>query len=142
MIATFPQLASTADFSSAKVLRFSWNCTLVNGCQWLENEVRLVTYIFACAAAILLEVLVSGANPDLPQIQEYVMKIVTILTGLLNHCLLLALSWPLCISGCMAKPIHYQFLIRLLSPLESTGQGGISNDLAVLLECWRWREKG
>jgi hypothetical protein len=60
--------------------------------QWLENEVSLVTYIFACAAAILLEVLVSGANPDLPQIQEYVTRIITMLTGLPNHRLLLALS--------------------------------------------------
>jgi hypothetical protein len=109
--------------------------------QWLENEVRLVTYIFACTAAILLEVLVSGANPALPQIQQYVARIVTILMALPNHRLLLALSWPLCISGCMAEPIHYQFLIRLLSPFESTNQGGISNVLAVLRECWKLREK-
>lgn len=109
--------------------------------KWLENEVRLVSYIFACAAAILLEVLVSGANPALPQIQQYVARIVTILAALPNHRLLLALSWPLCISGCMAEPIHYQFFTGLLSLFESTNQGGISHVLAALRECWRLRDK-
>jgi hypothetical protein len=69
-------------------------------------KVRGLTYIFACAAAILLEVLVSGA---IPQIQEYASRIITTLTGLPNYRLLLSLSWPLCINACMAKPIHYQF---------------------------------
>jgi hypothetical protein len=109
--------------------------------RWLESEVRCVTYIFACTAAILLEVVVSGANPALPQIQQHVGRIVTVLAALPNHRLLLALSWPLCISGCMAEPVYYQFLITLLSPFDSTNQGGISNVLPVLRECWRMREE-
>ncbi|RDW91737.1 hypothetical protein BP5796_02902 [Coleophoma crateriformis] len=109
--------------------------------KWLDNEVRFVTYIFGCAAAIFLDVLVSGANPALPQIRQNVERIVTSLAALPNHRLLMALSWPLCISGCMAEPVYYPFFVDMLSPFESTSQGNISSILGVLRECWKLRGK-
>jgi hypothetical protein len=93
----------------------------------LDDDIGIVTYIFARATAILLEALMSGANRDLPEIQKHVDAIATTLTFRSISKLPVALSWPICVSGCFAGPVQNQSFEEALSNLDCPGSGRRGN---------------
>jgi hypothetical protein len=108
------------------------------GLSGLDLDSSIVTEIFACAAITYLHVVVSGAYPELPEIRESVTRTLTALAGLPER-LLIRISWPFAITGCMALGDE-QGLFRnwVLKAMQAgTSIGTVWKGLMVVEECWR-----
>ena len=105
-----------------------------------QHEKHLITCIFARAASVLLEVVVSGASSGLAEIEKGVNETRALLEGVPDPSLLQFLSWPICVVGCVAQPQHHSFFKGLLHPAEQLKLGVFSNVLKVLERCWWLRE--
>jgi C6 transcription factor Pro1 len=64
--------------------------------------VSRITHVFACAAQVYLNVVVSGPNPKLPEMCECVARTLNALNALPAAELIRNVVWPFCIAGCMA----------------------------------------
>ena len=105
-----------------------------------EHDVTLVTYVYACTTAIILEVIVSGAHPDLSAIQKHVAAIVMVLSAVQNSRLLDSLCSALCISGCMVDSSRRHIFEHLLSTMQSSSSYQLNDATEVIHECWRLRD--
>jgi hypothetical protein len=77
--------------------------TLERSGSTLSTCLTEITYIFALSALTYLYVVISGANPELPEIAESVSKTITAFQSLTDLRLLRNLIWPFCVSGCLAQ---------------------------------------
>ncbi|KAH8803616.1 fungal-specific transcription factor domain-containing protein [Xylogone sp. PMI_703] len=98
-----------------------------------EYEDSVVTHIFACAASVLVEVIVSGSNPQLPEIKRAVDRALESYVYISDVELLHVLRWPLFVVGCVAEPEHYDIFRTLLS-LSSVTKIPIFRDTLEYLE--------
>src|SRR5581483_4088455 len=90
-------------------------------------EASFITRVFAHAISIVLEVTVSGAYPDLPEIRCEVSRTMGVFQGLPDPCLLQILSWPLCVMGCMVLPQDYDSFMKVVSAVDSSKNVVLSN---------------
>lgn len=104
----------------------------------------IVTRIFAQAALTYLFVTVSGANPELPEIKSSIDRIVGFFRALPHPKFFRSLSWPLCISGCMATENHQEmFREFVLKHNANTYVFGSSKHVLKIMEkCWEMRKSG
>ena len=79
----------------------------------------LVTYIFASAALTYLFTIVSGANPNLSEIQGSVTKTISKIRQLPHLKFLGNLSWPLCITGCLSIGQNRDIFYNLIRKYNS-----------------------
>lgn len=106
----------------------------------LDLDSNIVTELFACAAITYLHVVVSGAYPETLEIRESVIRTLKALTALPER-LLIRISWPFAITGCMALEEDQDLFRYLIIKATQAGEptGTICKGLAVMEECWRIR---
>jgi len=102
-----------------------------------KYDIPVVTHIFACAVSILLEVVVSGALPKLPEIKNEMSRAIESYAYINNPDLLYVLRWPLYVAGCLAGPEHHDFFRGLLTSPNTTRFGSFQESLQLLEECWQ-----
>ncbi|KAH7308984.1 fungal-specific transcription factor domain-containing protein [Stachybotrys elegans] len=102
-------------------------------------DICVTTHVFACAVSVLLEVVVSGWYPHLPEIREKVERTVEAFAYIEDSDLVGALGWPLFVVGCVVAEEQYELIRQMLwsSPVvRYSGVGG------MLENCWKMRENG
>ncbi|KAB8278382.1 fungal-specific transcription factor domain-containing protein [Aspergillus minisclerotigenes] len=83
-----------------------------------SDAVSSITRIYASSTLTYLHSVVSGLNPDLSEIQHSVSRTIEFFKELSNWHLLACLTWPLCVTGCMAAPDHEAFFHSLAISAE------------------------
>ncbi|KAH8805163.1 fungal-specific transcription factor domain-containing protein [Xylogone sp. PMI_703] len=101
-----------------------------------EYDILVVTHIYACSVSVLLETIVSGGHPQLPEIKKRVDRVLQSYEYVSDLELLHALLWPLCVVGCVAQPEHHGTLRCLLSTPEVAHIGVFRGSLELLEKCW------
>lgn len=104
----------------------------------------IVTQIFANAALTYLFVTVSGANPELSEIQSSVARTISSFRALPHSKFFRSLSWPLCVSGCMATEKH-QNTFREFGLTRNQNKyvfGSSKHVLKIMEKCWEMRKGG
>lgn len=106
--------------------------------------VHAVTEIFVLAALTYLHVVVSGPNPNLPEIRLSVSKTISALQKFRYPQQLRSLAWPLCITGCMAEYNDRTAVRDLMATASASSIGGgkLCSIYLIIKECWRWRDNG
>ncbi len=112
----------------------------------LKLHSSLVTELFALAAITFLHTTVFGANPRLPPIKANVARTMTVLAALPMH-LLIRVSWPFTVTGCMALEQdeegqgQSQAVKEVLDRAHRAGlnTGTVLKGMFVVEECWRLR---
>lgn len=102
-------------------------------------DVCVTTHIFACALSVLLEVVVSGGFPQLPEIRQKVERTLESFAYVDDLDLLGVLGWPLFVVGCVAVERQYELIQQLLWPSQKARCSGI---YGLLKNCWKSREDG
>ena len=103
-----------------------------------------ITRIFALSAITYLQVVVSGAYPEIPEIRESVSKTLDALRNFTDPSLLRHLVWPFCVTGCLAvdeQQDRFQELVTAVHTIPSTS-GTIREAFDIMRECWRLRKAG
>lgn len=104
----------------------------------LDLDSNIVTELFARAAVTYLHVVNLGAYPELPEIRESVARTTKALTVLPER-LLIRISWPFTITGCMTvgeeQNLFRNFVSKAIQSGENTGTAW--KGLMVMEECWR-----
>jgi hypothetical protein len=107
------------------------------------NLILLITRIFACSALVYLDIVVSGAYPEMPEIRENVSRTINAFRALPNIAIINSLTWAYCIAGCMAMEEDHMFFRGLAasSPEGALTFGNCSKALTIMEESWRLRKE-
>ena len=113
------------------------------GATELERHSSLVTELFALAAITYFHVTISGAWPFLPAIRANVTRTLAALVALPSE-LLIRVSWPFAVTGCMVLEEGREVLRGVVSRAEMGGHniGTVWKGCVIVEECWRLRDKG
>jgi hypothetical protein len=108
-----------------------------------SKHVHIITKVFTCAALTYLHTVVSGAHPELLEIEASVSMTIEAFGNLPDPKLLQNLIWPFCITGCMASKDREPFFKSLLSMpnIDEQGPGNYWKAFEVIQECWKLREQ-
>ncbi|KAH8800483.1 fungal-specific transcription factor domain-containing protein [Xylogone sp. PMI_703] len=108
----------------------------------LEADTSLITEMFARAALIYLHVVLSGPYIHIPEIQDAVTEALRAFQEFPPR-LILRISWPICIMGCMASfPQEDQIRNIILGAIKSNKVvGTVRKGLRIIEECWSLRRK-
>lgn len=103
---------------------------------------RAITLVFACAAQVYLNTIISGADPKLDDVRNSVVDTMNALQELQFICdaqALRNLIWPICIAGSMAEDVptqtYFQSLIEDLGE-EAHAFGNTRTTLQIMQKCW------
>lgn len=106
---------------------------------------RAITLVFAHAAQVYLNTVISGANPKLDDVRNSVVGTMNALQELQFICdaqALRNLIWPICIAGSMAEDVptqsYFQGLIQDLGE-EAHAFGNTTDTLRIMQKCWASR---
>ncbi|KAI5204214.1 hypothetical protein E4T39_03816 [Aureobasidium subglaciale] len=106
---------------------------------------RAITLVFAHAAQVYLNTVISGANPELDDVRNSVASTMDALQEMQFICdaqALRSLIWPICIAGSMAEDVpiqsYFQSLIQGLGD-EAHDFGNSATALQVMQKCWTSR---
>lgn len=72
-----------------------------------------ITRVYVAATKTYLHVVLSGASPEVSDIQDAVDAAVDALKTLTSAVLIRRLAWPICVAACLAESRHDTFLDRL-----------------------------
>jgi len=116
---------------------------LDTGLQKARHLILLITRIFACTALVYLDVVVSGAYPEMPEIRENVARAIESLRAVPHIAIMNSLTWAYCIAGCMAIEEEQAFFRALAVSIngDSPAFGNFPKALAIIEECWRLRRE-
>ncbi|KUJ10404.1 uncharacterized protein LY89DRAFT_596526, partial [Mollisia scopiformis] len=108
---------------------------------WVSRRTATVTKAFAYASRTYLHVVVSGAIPELPEIRESVSQTIEEFKRMLHPLEVESLTWPLCVTGCMATEGQRDFFADLMSSAKITesSSGQTWKAFQIVKECWRLR---
>jgi hypothetical protein len=137
-----PLLTAKSGEISGRLQRgFSSIPTNLDGLAKHDREIELVTNIFGLAAVIYLALVVSGFFGKLPEVERDVLRALSAVKALPKH-LLLRVSWPYCVAGCMAEGSLREDFQQLLAETKAQGHpmGQLWNALELMEEFWRIRE--
>ena len=101
-----------------------------------------VTQINAMSALTYLHVVVSGPQPESPEIRETVRNTIDALRNIPHPQLVRAMQWPILVSGSMALEEEEPFFRQLIcgsGVVSETAIGLGWNILKILEQCWRTR---
>jgi hypothetical protein len=106
---------------------------------------RAITLVFAHAAQVYLNIIISGADPKLDDVRSGVIDTMNALQELQLICdaqALRNLIWPICIAGSMAEDVptqgYFQSLIQDLGE-EAHAFGNTTDTLRIMQSCWASR---
>ncbi|KAI8933693.1 hypothetical protein NX059_009411 [Plenodomus lindquistii] len=104
-------------------------------------DIYVINHTFACAVSMLLEVIVSGAYPRLPEVKHKAGRALEALKNIKDARLLEVIGWPLFVVGCVVEEEWHDFFRQLLSSQmrNSVSHCGL---LDLLEECWKSRVSG
>lgn len=109
---------------------------------------RAITLVFAYAAQVYLNTIISGADPKLDDVKNSVADTMNALQEMQYVCdaqALRSLIWPICIAGSMAGDVptqsYFQSLIQGLGD-EAHDFGNSATALKVMQKCWSSRIEG
>ncbi|KFY98851.1 hypothetical protein V498_01179 [Pseudogymnoascus sp. VKM F-4517 (FW-2822)] len=116
---------------------------LGTGVQEQTHLILLITRVFACSAHVYLDVVVSGAYPEMPGIRESVSRTIEALRALPEMAISNSLTWAYCIAGCMAIEEEQTFFrgLAVSSDGDAPTFGNFSKALPIIEECWRLRRE-
>ncbi|KIM98218.1 hypothetical protein OIDMADRAFT_181709 [Oidiodendron maius Zn] len=100
--------------------------------------------IFSLSAITYLHVVISGAYPELPEINKSVSETIAAFKRLKDLQVLRYLVWPFCVSGSLALKEQQSFF-RDLAPAAGINQsaaGVCFEAFKIMEECWESREAG
>ena len=107
---------------------------------------RAITLVFAHAAQVYLNTIISGADPKLDDVRNSVIDTMNALQELQFICdaqALRNLIWPICIAGSMAEDAptqsYFQSLIQDLGE-EAHAFGNTADTLRIMQKCWGSRK--
>ncbi|KAE9379910.1 hypothetical protein N431DRAFT_521727 [Stipitochalara longipes BDJ] len=102
------------------------------------------TKIFALSAMTYLNVVLSGANPNLPEIAESVSDTIAAFKAMNDPDMFRNIVWPFCITGCLASEEQQDFFRSLWCTANAKGQdlGTCVKAFEIIKECWRLRKAG
>ncbi|KAG0645738.1 Pestheic acid cluster transcriptional regulator 3 [Hyphodiscus hymeniophilus] len=105
----------------------------------------VITRIFACAALIYLQTVISS-DPSVLNISTGLQDVMTAMTYLPDPRMFRGLVWPLCVAGCMASSqLHQEFFRNTImgSVKDSPMFGNSAQALQILERSWEMqRERG
>lgn len=103
-----------------------------------------ITRVFAFSAMTYLHVVISGDNPELPEIKKSVSNTVDAFKSLTDAKLLRHLAWPFCVSGCLALNEHHADFQDLAFAAEITEYtvGACLEAFKIVKKCWGVRRTG
>jgi C6 transcription factor Pro1 len=136
-----PPLAEKSAEIEARLKRgLSSISTNVDGLTKHVQETELVTNIFGLSAMIYLAIVVSGSFGRLPAAQEDVLSVLSAIQALPKH-LLMRVSWPYCVAGCLAEGSFREDFRQLLSETSAEGHpmGQLWNALDLIEDFWKIR---
>ncbi|KAJ8070716.1 hypothetical protein OCU04_001087 [Sclerotinia nivalis] len=109
-----------------------------------DSQVSQVTGIFASAAVIYLNVVVSGSQGNISEISDGVRESVSQFRQLPSRDLLRVLLWPFVVTSCFASGEDRQYLSSMATNAisETFCVTGIEKAFSVVQECWRLRDLG
>lgn len=108
-----------------------------------ELNNRLFSTVFALAAITYLHVVVSGAHPELNEIQQSVSRTILLMKSLPDPRLLSYVVWPFCITGCLAaKELENELRgLAKSAGVSKMGLGGLWKSLKIMEDCWKARDQ-
>lgn len=107
-----------------------------------ESNILVVSHIFACAVSVLLEVVVSGARPQLPDVRRKVDRAIESFALIEDPKLLHVLGWSFFVVGCLTEGEQHDLFRDLMSSSTSNGSASLGNILEALKTCWELRDNG
>jgi hypothetical protein len=111
-----------------------------------EAFIRAITLVFAHAAQVYLNTVISGADPKLDDVRNSVVDTMNALQELQFICdtqALRNLIWPICIAGSMAEDVPTQsYFGSLIQDLgeEAHAFGNTTDTLRIMQKCWASRD--
>ena len=78
-----------------------------------DYDVELLTGAYVASIKVYVHVIVSGAYPDVSDIQDAVDEFIRILRRLTHARVLCRLAWPLCVVASLAENRHEAFFNRI-----------------------------
>lgn len=102
------------------------------------------------AALVYLHVVVSGANPRIPDLYNHVYTTIQLLRSLVEkqesalEAEVRTLMWPICMAGCLAEGADRAFITSLLNSngAHKEQTSSLERTRNVLAECWRLADSG
>ncbi|KAF7503256.1 hypothetical protein GJ744_004047 [Endocarpon pusillum] len=107
-----------------------------------ESNILVVTHIFACAVSVLLEVVVSGARLQLPDVRRKVDRAIESFALIDDPKLLHVLGWSFFVVGCLTEVEQHDLFRNLMSSSTSNGSASLENILEAMKTCWALRDNG
>jgi hypothetical protein len=107
----------------------------------LSASQREITNIFSLSALTYLHVVVSGAHPELPEIEESVSRTLSAFQSLTDPKSLRNLVWHFCVSGCLALEGQQMAFRELVSKAKITPStiGTCLQAFEIMEESWEMR---
>jgi hypothetical protein len=102
-----------------------------------------ITRVFACATLTYLFAVISAPNPNLPEIQSSVTQTIAALRALPHFKFFCNLSWPLCITGCLATGDNQKVFHCLMRRYNERPHhfGSSQHILNIVEKCWELRNE-
>jgi hypothetical protein len=132
-------LADLRAMQQLQALNFARKGTVLEYDQSYLNS--CVTRVYCCAGLVYLNVVVSGAHPNLPEIRHNVAQAIEAFKALPYPDLVNSLIWSLCVTGCMSLERDENFFRGIARSADPTDSNfGASKARIILEECWRLRK--
>ncbi|KAK0106668.1 hypothetical protein ONS96_004288 [Cadophora gregata f. sp. sojae] len=100
-----------------------------------------ISSIFARSALTYLHIVISGAHPEMPEIEESVSLTLSAFRSMTDPKLLQSLALPFCITGCLAVENQQPIFRELMMKAEiTTPRGrGCLEAIGIIEQCWEMR---
>ncbi|KAL2832476.1 fungal-specific transcription factor domain-containing protein [Aspergillus cavernicola] len=106
------------------------------------NTTKTVTRIWAYAARMYLQIVLSGWQIATPEIRDDVAKTIELFSRLPSSASLRALAWPFCVAGCLAEEDQESKFRGIISSIGPLGMlGTMKEALRIMENVWRNRNQ-
>ena len=108
----------------------------------ISSEISLTaTRVWACAARIYLEVVVSGWQPSNTKIQQNSEEVLSIIENMETADHARALAWPICIAGCVAETGVRERFNKITARIgDQQTSSSIREAWEIMNSVWSYRE--
>ena len=113
----------------------------------LARNHAIMNNVFASAALVYIRTVISGPNPDVPDITLAVDKTMEAIQLTSDPAILCRMCWPVCVAASMATKTKRGFWNKLLhgskdSRTATKAGDGFTRVLEMVEKCWSMRDKG